>query len=413
MIDGRHTGTGGGNHVVLGGATPADSPFLRRPDLLQSLVALLAATIPRCPTCSPACSSARPARRRASTRRATTRSTSSRSRFGRCRDPATAQRRRPGWSTALFRNLLSTSPATRTAPRSASTSCSRPTARPAGSAWSSSAPSRCRPHARMSLAQQLLLRALIARFWREPLHGSRWCAGARRCTTASCCRTSSGRTSSTCSRDLRARGLRASSRTGSRRSSSSASRCYGAVDARRRRARAAPGARALARARRGAGAVGGTVRYVDSSRRAAAGEGATGIDRPRHVVTCNGRARAAAPDRHARRVRRRRALSRPGSRRRCLHPTIPVARAADLRPDRHAGPAARSAAAPITSRIRAGATTRPSRSTPTRPRAAGWRGSRRSATRRVRVEPPPEEPNPEFPLTLDLRRPMPSEDRAA
>lgn len=38
MLDGRHTGTGGGNHVTIGGATPADSPLLRRPDVLRSLI---------------------------------------------------------------------------------------------------------------------------------------------------------------------------------------------------------------------------------------------------------------------------------------------------------------------------------------------------------------------------------------
>ena len=37
-LDGLHTGTGGGNHLTLGGPTPDRSPILRRPDLLVSML---------------------------------------------------------------------------------------------------------------------------------------------------------------------------------------------------------------------------------------------------------------------------------------------------------------------------------------------------------------------------------------
>jgi len=38
MLDGKHTGTGGGNHVTIGAMKPEDSPLLRRPELLRSLI---------------------------------------------------------------------------------------------------------------------------------------------------------------------------------------------------------------------------------------------------------------------------------------------------------------------------------------------------------------------------------------
>ncbi len=66
-LDGRHSGTGGGNHLTLGGAEPRQSPLLRRPDLLVSLLTFWQHH-PCCPTCSPAVSSDRPVKRRGWTR---------------------------------------------------------------------------------------------------------------------------------------------------------------------------------------------------------------------------------------------------------------------------------------------------------------------------------------------------------
>ena len=126
----------------------------------------------------------------------------------------------------------------------------------------------------------------------------------------------------------------------------------------------------------------GTSRYVDSSVERLQVK----VDRhdrrapPRRVQ----RPRAAADaDRRARRVRRRRALPRVES---ALGAASDDrrARAAGVRPRRHLGRRARSAAAPTTWCIRAAATTTRSRSTRTKPRRGASRASGRTATRPAR-----------------------------
>ena len=327
-------------------------------------------TTRRCRTSSPASSSARRARRRAWTRRATTASTSSRSPSRQL--PARAPTTPPWLVDRLFRHLLvDVTGNTHRAEFCIDKMYSPDTAAGRRGLLELRA-FEMPPHARMSLAQQLLLRALVARFWREPYARAARALGHRAARPLHAAVLRRGSTSRTCSRSCAAPAT-PSTPSGSRRTSSSASRCYGEVASARHPPRrcARRSSRGTSWARRARG--GGTVRYVDSSVERLQVL-VTGLTGDRYVVTCNGRALPLQPTgRNGESVAgvRYRAWQPPS----CLHPTIPVHAPltfdiVDTWMERSLGrlPVPRDASG--RPELRAA-----SRSTATRPRAAAWRAS--------------------------------------